>query len=157
MGLEIAGSGSAGSVSAHRRISKEEPPGQWSASHLGLNAEIGRLSIRRRGGQRWTQTGGGEPQTPRLAARSGFDTYLLMTVFPHRLLGIRRHRCRWRAAQLRPDIYPNRGSAALSGGAASPEFRALRGSLRMCTHSSGTLTPNLNPNYELLRVANIVK
>lgn len=127
------------------RLTPRSERGDWPT----VNTQTGRPEVDADGGE--------EPQTPRLAARSGFDTYLLMTVFPHRLLGIRRHRCRWRAAQLRPDIYPNRGSAALSGGAASPEFRALRGSLRMCTHSSGTLIPNMNPNYELLRVANIVK
>lgn len=92
------------------------------------------------GGQRDTETGEA-PQTPRLAARSGFDTYLSMAVFPHCLLGIRRQRYRCRAAQLQPDVDRNHVSAALSGGAASPEFRALRGSLRMSTEP---LTPNQN-------------
>lgn len=90
------------------------------------------------GGQRQTETGGAA-QTPRPAARSGFDTYLLMTVFPHCLLGIRRQRRRWRVAQRHPDIYRNHASAALS-----PGLRARCASVRMCTESSESPTPNHN-------------
>ena len=98
------------------------------------------------GGQRDTETAQ-EAQTPRLAARSGFDTYLLMTVFPHCPLGFRRQRYRRRAAQLQPDAHRNHASTALSARAALPGFRALRGSLRMCTKSSGTSSPNRNPVF----------
>lgn len=45
---------------------------------LTVNRETGREGRRQK-----------EQQTPRLTARSGFDTYLLMRGFPHRLLGIR--------------------------------------------------------------------
>lgn len=92
----------------------------------------------RTGGQRETETGG-EPQTPRLAARTGFDTYLLMTVLPHCLLGISRQRQRWRAAQLQPDMNRNPAATALS---AAPLLRQRLARLRMCPKSSGTFTPN---------------
>lgn len=54
----------------------------------------GRLTVNRKTGREGETAR--EQQTPRLTARSGFDTYLLIRRFPHRLLGIRRARYRSR-------------------------------------------------------------
>lgn len=58
------------------RLTPPSKRGHWPT----VNTQTGREGRRQEAGQ----------QTPRPTARSGFDTYLLMGGFPHRLLGIRR-------------------------------------------------------------------
>lgn len=65
------------------------------------------------GRQSWTETED-ERQTPRLAARSGFDTYLMVTAFPHRLLGIRRQLHRRRSSDTGAHAPPETASAPRS-------------------------------------------
>lgn len=61
------------------RLTPPYKPGDRLTVNRESRAERGRRRRQRK-----------EQQTPRLTARSGFDTYLLMRGFPHRLLGIRR-------------------------------------------------------------------
>lgn len=72
-----------GAAGTMERLTPRSKRGDWPT----VNTQTGR--------QRWTETEDGR-QTPRLAARSGFDTYLMMSAFPHCLLGIRRQRYRYR-------------------------------------------------------------
>lgn len=59
-----------GAAGTMERLTPRYKRGDWPT----VNTRAGR--------QRWTETEDGR-QTPRLAARSGFDTYLMMSAFPH--------------------------------------------------------------------------